>query len=195
MTGPGSGRGQCGGARYGSRPSPVGADEEERVAEQRRETCGAEEALMTRIGQAVVLHRGGDREEARHRLAGLWAETADDGTALFHRCTIAHYLADTQDDPVDELAWDRRALATADALSGEGAGSDGHASAVRALYPSLHLNLAADHVRLRDAPAARRELSLARGKADVLEHDAYGRGVRDAVERLEVRLAALERAR
>ncbi|MGW3068526.1 hypothetical protein ACWDA8_34880, partial [Streptomyces sp. NPDC001130] len=33
--------------------------------------------------------------------------------APLHRCTLAHYLADTHDDPEDELAWDLRALSRA----------------------------------------------------------------------------------
>ncbi|MBK3584812.1 hypothetical protein JHN49_14165, partial [Streptomyces sp. MBT57] len=69
----------------------------------------SEDAVMTRIGQAVMLLHGGDREEARNRFGLLWAELGADGDAL-HRCTLAHYMADTQDDPGDELAWDLRAL-------------------------------------------------------------------------------------
>lgn len=67
------------------------------------------DAVPTRIGQVVMLHHAGDREEARQRLLDLWAEIGEHGDPL-HRCTLAHYLADTQDDPADELAWDLRAL-------------------------------------------------------------------------------------
>lgn len=156
-----------------------------------------EEALMTRIGQAVMLHRGGDREEARHRFARLWEESGGGGPLsgrglLFHRCTIAHYMADTQDDPADELAWDRRALAAADALAGDRVSWGRHELAVRALYPSLHLNLAADHVKLGDTPAARRELGRARGAAGELGEDDYGRGIRAAIARLERRLDGMD---
>ncbi|AXK37472.1 hypothetical protein DVA86_19210 [Streptomyces armeniacus] len=147
---------------------------------------------MTRIGQAIILHRGGDREEARNRFARLWEEAGEDEAALFHRCTIAHYMADTQDHPADELEWDRRALAAADALSGERVAWGRHELAVRALYPSLHLNLAADHVKLHDTRAARRELLLARGTAAELAHDDYGQGIRAAIDRLELRLAGMD---
>lgn len=144
------------------------------------------DALMTRIGQAVILHRGGDREEARNRFARLWDEAAG---VPFHRCTIAHYMADTQDDPADELDWDRRALAAADSLTEEHICWGTQALAVRSLYPSLHLNLAADHAKLGDRDAARRELTSARALAEVLEHDDYGTGIRAAIGRLEERLA------
>lgn len=144
----------------------------------------APDGMVVRIGQAVMLHRAGDREEARNRFAQLWSETTGDGD-LFHRCTIAHYMADTQDDPGDELEWDRRALAAADALTGEEAAWGEHTVAVRALYPSLYLNLAADHRKLGDTAAARRELRRVRGVWGELADDAYGAGIRAAVERLE----------
>jgi hypothetical protein len=156
----------------------------------------APDGMVVRIGQAVMLHRAGDREEARNRLALLWAETTGDGD-LFHRCTIAHYMADTQDDPGAELEWDRRALAAADALTGDvpagcapaaEAAWGEHTVAVRALYPSLYLNLAADHRKLGDTAAARRELRRARGASGELADDAYGAGIKAAMVRLEQEL-------
>ncbi|WP_128430589.1 tetratricopeptide repeat protein [Streptomyces cyaneus] len=144
------------------------------MAEQQEQA--APDAVLTRIGQVVILHHAGDREEARRRLLDLWTELGEDGDPL-HRCTLAHYLADTQDDPSDELAWDLRALTEA-----EGAGG---ALAVRALYPSLHLNLAADYVKLDRAEAARVHLRRARGAAGELRDDSYGDGVRAELRRLE----------
>ncbi|WP_371658564.1 hypothetical protein [Streptomyces sp. NBC_00280] len=150
----------------------------------------APDAMMTRIGQAVMLHHGGDREEARGRFLGLWAEIGATGDPL-HRCTLAHYMADTQDDPSDELAWDLRALSAAQELSDERVAEvvqhEG-ALAVRALYPSLHLNLAADYVKLDRPDAARTHLRRARGAVDALGDDSYGDGVRAAIGRLELRL-------
>ncbi|MGN9761475.1 hypothetical protein [Streptomyces sp. SD31] len=145
------------------------------MAEQQEQA--APDTVLTRIGQVVILHHAGDREEARRRLLDLWTELGEDGDPL-HRCTLAHYLADTQDDPSDELAWDLRALTEA-----EGAGG---ALAVRALYPSLHLNLAADYVKLDRAEAARVHLRRARGAVGALRDDSYGDGVRAELRRLEV---------
>ncbi|MBI0293181.1 hypothetical protein JBE04_01385 [Streptomyces sp. PRKS01-29] len=140
-----------------------------------RQQAPEDDAVLTRIGQAVMLHRGGDREEARNRLAALWREIERDG-APFHRCALAHYLADTQDDPLDELIWDLRALAAADALTG--------ALAPRAFFPSLHLNVAAGYLRLGQEKAARDQLALARAAAGALGDDPYGDGVRAAILRL-----------
>ncbi|MFF3500797.1 hypothetical protein [Streptomyces sp. NPDC003247] len=139
----------------------------------------APDAVLTRIGQVVMLHHGGDREEARRRLLELWTEIGEDGDAL-HRCTLAHYLADTQDDPFDELAWDLRALTAAE--------EDGDSPEVRALYPSLQLNLAADYVKLGRSEAARAHVRRARGAAGALGHDSYADGVRAAIIRMELRL-------
>ncbi|MFF7163245.1 hypothetical protein ACFZBP_18145 [Streptomyces sp. NPDC008086] len=147
------------------------------MAERQERT--APEAVPTRIGQVVMLHHAGDREEARRRLLDLWTELGEDGDPV-HRCTLAHYLADTQDDPADELAWDLRALTEAEGMGG--------ALGVRALYPSLHLELAADYVKLDRAEAARVHLRRARGAAGALGDDSYADGVRAEIRRLEVRL-------
>ncbi|WP_432034767.1 hypothetical protein [Streptomyces cucumeris] len=156
-------------------------------------TAPEDDAVLTRIGQAVMLHRGGDREEARNRLALLWRELGRDG-APFHRCALAHYMADTQDDPDDELIWDLLALGAADGLTG-GRGADAGAGErrpgadeVRALYPSLHLNLAVDYVKLGREDAARGQLALARASAGALGEDPHGDGVRAAIARLSLRL-------
>ncbi|MEV7142606.1 MULTISPECIES: hypothetical protein [Streptomyces] len=156
------------------------------MAEQQEQA--AADAMMTRIGQVIMLLHGGDREEARGRFLDLWAEIGEEGDAL-HRCTLAHYMADTQDDPSDELAWDLRALSAADELTDERvAEHHGSSLAVRAFYPSLHLNLAADYVKLGRSEAARGHLGAARAAVGVLGDDAYGDGVRAGIGRLESRL-------
>ncbi|MGW2042238.1 hypothetical protein [Streptomyces virginiae] len=165
----------------------------------------SEDAVMTRIGQAVILLHAGDREEARNRLGEIWQEIGEEGDSL-HRCTLAHYMADAQDDPADELAWDLRALTAADALrDGPGTGDDGPANgrpplreprpAMRVFYPSLHLSLATDYLKLQRPEAARVHLARARAASGALADDGYGNGVRAAIARLERRLAAEPGAR
>lgn len=152
-------------------------DAEDAVAERGQRT--APDGVPARIGQVVMLHHGGDREEARRRLLDLWTELGEHGDPL-HRCTLAHYLADTHDDPEDELAWDLRALTAAE--------EQRESVAVRALYPSLHLSLAADYAKLGRLAAARTHVRRARAAADVLVDDGHGAGVRAAIGRLELRL-------
>ncbi|MFF4448990.1 hypothetical protein [Streptomyces sp. NPDC001502] len=167
----------------------------------------SEDAVMTRIGQAVILLHAGDREEARNRLGEIWSEIGEEGDSL-HRCTLAHYMADAQDDPADELAWDLRALTAAADVPGDLPGDppgdragtrppqDGRPArwephpAMRVFYPSLHLNLAADYVKLQRPEAARVHLARARAATGALSDDGYGNGVRAAIARLERRLAA-----
>ncbi|MEE1755495.1 hypothetical protein [Streptomyces sp. SP18CS02] len=144
---------------------------------------------MTRIGQAMMLLHGGDREEARNRFGELWEQIGAEGEPL-HRCTLAHYMADTQDDPDDELAWDLRALSAAEGLGEEEPVGHDSAVALRALYPSLHLNLAADYAKLRRPDAARAHLDRARAASRALDDDGYGNGVREAIDRLDRRLRA-----
>ncbi|MFH8486622.1 hypothetical protein [Streptomyces longisporoflavus] len=155
------------------------------MAEQQEQA--AEDAMMTRIGQAVMLHHGGDREEARGRFLGLWSEIGEEGDPL-HRCTLAHYMADTQEDPSDELAWDLRALSAADELTDERLHEHHDSIAVRGFYPSLHLNLAADYAKLDRPEAARNHLRRAREVVGALGDDGYGDGIRAAIGRLELQL-------
>ncbi|WP_369387911.1 hypothetical protein AB5J72_10095 [Streptomyces sp. CG1] len=155
------------------------------MAEQQGQA--APDAMLTRIGQVVMLHHGGDREEARRRFLDLWTEIGEAGKPL-HRCTLAHYLADTHDDPEDELAWDLRALSAAEELADGPGDSDGDPRSIRGFFPSLHLNLAADYVKLGRSEAARSHLRRARRAAGALADDGYGDGVRAAIGRLELRL-------
>lgn len=152
-----------------------------------RQQQAAPDAVLTRIGQVVMLHHAGDREEARRRFLGIWAEIGEHGDPL-HRCTLAHYLADTQDDPGDELAWDLRALTAAEEVADDRLGAYEGSPAVRALYPSLHLGLAADYARLGRPDAARSHLRRARDTARTLADDRYGEGVRSAIRRLQTLL-------
>ncbi|WP_055618479.1 hypothetical protein, partial [Streptomyces phaeochromogenes] len=167
------------------------------MAEQQEQA--AADAMMTRIGQVAMLLHGGDREEARGRFLDLWTEIGEDGDAL-HRCTLAHYMADAQDDPSDELAWDLRALSAADTLTDGSTDARMNEStdarlveqqqslAVRAFYPSLHLSLAVDYANLGRSEAARSHLRRARDTVGVLGDDAYGDGVRAGIGRLALRL-------
>lgn len=101
------------------------------MAEQRGQA--ADDPVMTRIGQIAMLQHAGDREEAQQRFAALWEEIGPHADPL-HRCTLAHYMADTQQDPAEELRWDLLALEAADGLT-DGSAAPAHtAPAVRGFY-------------------------------------------------------------
>jgi len=144
--------------------------------------------VMTRIGQAVELGQRGERPAAWRLFAELHEQIGPDGDAL-HRVALAHAMADVQDDPREELAWDLRALQAADAVTDERAAPAGVAGPVAGLYPSLHLNLGEDYRKLGDLPAARRHVELGQAAAPILGDDGYSRMIRGGLDRLAARLA------
>jgi hypothetical protein len=148
----------------------------------------AHDQVMERVGTAMALFHGGDRAGARRSFGLIWDEVGPDGDA-FHRCVLAHYLADVQDDLRDELAWDLRALEAAASLTDDRV-QEHHASLrIRGFYPSLHLNLAEDYRRLGEPDQARHHLAEAEHRADALGDDDYGKGIRAALTRLANRLS------
>ncbi|PWR11634.1 hypothetical protein DKT68_05125 [Micromonospora acroterricola] len=135
---------------------------------------------MARIVDAVQLGRSGQRARARDTLTALWDEIGATGDA-FHRCTLAHYLADLQDTTEAELTWDERALAAVSDLTDERAQRYLSSLQVRAFLPSLHLNLADCHRRLGNIAPAREHLALAREHVAHLPDDPYGEAIRAAI--------------
>ena len=145
----------------------------------------SDDPVMQRISEALELYNAGRRAEAREAFAAIWAEI-EEGDA-FHQCVLAHYMADAQDEPKDELEWDRRALAAADRIVKER--PDAAGLSVLSFYPSLHLNLADVMRRTGDIDGAKKHLELGRQASDALADDHYGQMIRDGIERLAKRLA------
>ncbi|GLY47781.1 hypothetical protein [Lentzea sp. NBRC 102530] len=144
-----------------------------------------EDDLMARVTATVQRGRAGERVAAREELESMWAEVEHGGGDDFHRCVIAHFLADLQDDQRDELAWDERALAAVRGVSDERAQRFDQSLQVRGFMPSLYLSLADDHRRLGDAARAREFLEKARAVSDALGEDAYGALVKGILDKLE----------
>ena len=140
---------------------------------------------MTRIGEVVALSHGGEAATARERLLGLWNEIGVTGDP-FHRCSVAHYLADLYDDPAQALVWDVRALDAADAVTEERVQQHHAGLHIAGFYPSLHLNLADNFRRLSSFSAAADHITAARQHLDQLADDDYGRLIRRAVEEVTV---------
>ncbi|QJY46735.1 hypothetical protein [Pseudonocardia broussonetiae] len=141
-----------------------------------------EDEVMARVTAAVQRGQGGERTAARRELESLW--DGDGRADAFHRCVIAHFLADLQDDTGDELRWDERALAAVDGVTDERAQEYGTALRVRGFLPSLLGSLADDHRRLGDAEQARGFLEQARAASDALGDDGYGDLVRGILDRV-----------
>ncbi|MFD4443095.1 hypothetical protein ACFWPK_25295 [Nocardia sp. NPDC058519] len=149
----------------------------------------AVDPIMTRITQGVNDFRIGDPDHARTALLEVWADIGPAGDPL-HRCTLAHYLADTYDDPAEALVWDVRALDAADALTDTRLNSYHAGIQVVGFYPSLHLNLADNFRRLGAFPAATHHVEAARERLDILPDDDYGALIRGAVTEVAAAIAA-----
>lgn len=144
---------------------------------------------MMSIVAAVELGRSGQKVQARDTLTELWEQIGAAGDA-FHRCTLAHYLADLQDTTEAELMWDERALAAVSDLTDERAQQYISSLQVQGFLPSLHLNLADDHRRLNNTAMARRHLTTARDLVEHLPDDEYGEMIRGGIQNVARALAA-----
>ena len=140
--------------------------------------------VILRIGEVAMLGQSGERERARAQFGEMWEEIGGEEGDPLRRCTLAHAMADVQDDVQVELEWDQRALAAADQLTMERMAEAGVDLSVTALYPSLHLNLGECYRKLGDLERAREHLLLAQEALGALGDDDYGRLIRDGFARL-----------
>jgi hypothetical protein len=134
---------------------------------------------------AGMLHRG-DKAEARARLLELWDEHSASGAQL-QMCVVAHYLADTETDPAEELEWDLRALELATG-SRETEDLEPFSPELVSFLPSLHGSVGNGYRRLGDLDRARRHVGFAMARVGVLADDAYGQLVRGGLRRLQAGL-------
>ncbi len=147
------------------------------------------DAVMVRIGEGVSLRERGEPVAARELFAQVWSEIGGESGDPFHRCALAHSMADVQDDVHEELLWDLRALAAADLLTDERAARGGVAGPVAGFYPSLHLNLGECYRKLGELDPAREHLHRGRASVDALANDDYGQMIKAGLDRLADRLA------
>src|SRR4051794_35640111 len=147
----------------------------------------AADPTTDRVAEAMELGQQGHRAEAQELFTAIWRDLGPDGDPL-HRVAVAHAMADLQDDPHEELAWDLRALDAVEGVSDERAAAAGVTGPVAAFYPSLHLNLGEDYRKVGDQAAAQRHLSLGRAAAGALPDDGYGQMIRGGLEGLAERL-------
>jgi len=144
--------------------------------------------IMTRIGRGTELSQQGERDRARQLFAEVWEEIGPDGDP-FHRCGLAHSMADVQDDPRQELVWDLRALEAADLITDDRARRAGVTSPIAGFYPSLHLNLGEVYRKLGDMSAARRHLDAGQAAIGALSDDGYAKLIKNGLAALAIRLS------
>jgi hypothetical protein len=141
---------------------------------------------MQAIMDAIADHTSAPADR-RARFTAIWRDLGDAAEPL-HRCILAHYMADVQDDPESALRWDLRALAAVRDVDGDAFAVLLPGLALESFLPSLHLNLAEDYDRLARPDEARRHLVLARESLAGLAEDGYGQMIRNGVERLAAKL-------
>lgn len=137
--------------------------------------------------KAVAVLQAGDRERAREALLALWAKWSDQYAPL-ERCTIAHFLADTEEEPGAELEWDLRALEAATGTGGDAEDRQPVDSNLNGFLPSLHLNAGDACRRVGDQERARRHAEIGLAHAHALDGDGYGKTIRQGLERLLARV-------
>lgn len=150
--------------------------------------------IMDAIGHAVTDGRAGNTSTARSALLDLWKTIGATGEP-FHRCTLAHYIADLYEDPARALAWDVRAIDAADALVERREENNDTDPDIAGFYPSLHLNLAENYRLLGSFDAAHEHIDAAREHCVALSEDSYGHLVRDAIEDVAETIARRETTR
>jgi hypothetical protein len=136
---------------------------------------------------AIQLALTGQPELARERLSELWATIPLEDS--FHRCVLAHYMADLQTDPNDELHWDQLALAAALAASPESFAEHLPDVTREAFLPSLHLNLASSYERTDALDLARQHAELALAATASLPATPLGQTTRQPSSELRPGLA------
>lgn len=146
------------------------------------------DAVMARIAEGIALRERGERAAARALFDELWDQIGGSDGDPFHRCALAHSMADAQDDVREELRWDLEALAAADLVTDERVARGGVSGPVAGFYPSLHLNLGDCYRKLGDVDRAREHLARGRAAVDALGDDGYGQMVKDGLDRLADRL-------
>jgi hypothetical protein len=146
------------------------------------------DATMSRIGKGIELNQHGEREAARAVFAQVWIDIGGESGDPFHRCALAHSMADVQDDVHDELVWDLRALEAADLMNDERAAQAGVTGPVAGFYPSLHLNLGECYRKLGDLDRAREQLERGQVAVGSLGDDGYGQMIKGGLDRLGERL-------
>lgn len=115
----------------------------------------------------------------------------------YHVCTLSHYMADTQDDVLSELAWDLRALDAADQITDARAKQHDASLSVASFFPSLHLNAGDAFLRTGDFIRARLHATAAEAALRNLPDSPLAELTRKGIAGLSARVeeAALRESR
>lgn len=147
---------------------------------------------MREIMEAVAVLQAGDCASARPELLRLWGIWSDREAPL-HRCTIAHFIADTEEEAAAELTWDLLSLEAATGFKDDQDREPVDPS-LAGFLPSLHLNVGDAYRRLGDRDRASRHANNGLARAAALNDDGYGDMIRLGLNRLRARLDEIAHA-
>jgi hypothetical protein len=145
------------------------------------------DTVMQDVQAAITALQSGDSALAREQLGVIW-ERIRHAPRPLHECTLAHFMADAQDDPTHELAWDLRALEAAQRCSETEASAYHESLSMAGFMPSLHLNLADVYRRLGDRYHSMQHLVEGRAAAVDMPDGPYASMIRRGLDRLAERL-------
>jgi tetratricopeptide (TPR) repeat protein len=120
--------------------------------------------------QGMQMEGEGRPEEALKLFQLAW----DEATTTVEKVIAAHYLARQQDSIAGKLQWDETALNLALTIADD---------EVRALYPSLYLNVAKCYEDMKDPARAQEHYRLALKFTSFLPHDGYGNMIRAGINK------------
>lgn len=125
--------------------------------------------------QGMLLEGEGKPAEA----AALFHQAWNEATDTTERFTAAHYIARHQNNVKDKLKWDETALSLALEIKEE---------EIKAVLPSLYLNVAKCHEDLKDFAQALQNYQSALRFAPFLPNDGYGNmisaGINKGIQRV-----------
>ncbi|RFZ90733.1 rRNA adenine methyltransferase [Mucilaginibacter conchicola] len=119
--------------------------------------------------EGMMLEGEAKSQEALKCFTRAWDIAQND----FERFTAAHYVARHQADVSGKLHWDKTALDLALSID---------TSEVKALYPSLYLNVAKCHEDMGDFKLAFENYSTAKQYTAFLPQDGYGDMIKKGVD-------------
>jgi tetratricopeptide (TPR) repeat protein len=109
----------------------------------------------------------------------LFMKAWNDAETIVEKITAAHFVARHQNSVIDKLKWDETALDLAKTTDD---------TAIKMLFPSLHLNVGKCYEDLKDYEQAHTHYELALSFSNQLLDDGYGNmikgGIRMGIERL-----------
>jgi hypothetical protein len=151
----------------------------------------SDDQVMQEISRAIEMLHAGERDQARRDFEAIWLRIKDNAQPL-HECTLAHFMADAQDDVADELVWNLRALNAAERATEAEAKVYHESLSISGFLPSLHLNLGDDYLRLGNLEACRQHVDAAIACSSALPDTPYAAMIRGGIARLADRLRSCQ---